>query len=217
MKDTRRLPGFQVYVHLASGVMRLTSNSQPRGGSCWADSCPNCPLSCLVSCCPDCSRNRFPGYYPGYGPSYCPRCSLGYSTDCLPGCPGHCGPSSSTGCRPRCSPDCSPSCSEDCLPNCPPSCSAHCCPDCTAGNIPDRTFKRTSLRPNPYHGIRLAGTGPGFAPRYASRRARAVDGHWIAGAQLPLFPIRWPERRQPCCRTPKQLPLHDDLADARRL
>jgi len=54
--------------------------------------------------------------------------------------------------------------------------------------------------------------GAGFTSRRAERRPRAGVRLWTAGAQLPLFPILWPERRQPCCRTPKQLPLHDDFA-----
>jgi hypothetical protein len=178
-----------------------------------------------VNRCPDCPRNRFPGCCPGCPPSRCPRCSLHRSTlcslhrstRCSPGRSDHCGLSRRPRCSPRSSDRCSPGCLENRLPSCPPSCPVHCCPDCRYSYDPGQTFEGASQRPNPYHTIRLAPPRAGFTARRADRRARAGGGLWTAGAQLPLSPIRWPERRQPCCRTPKQLPLHDDLADARRL
>jgi len=72
----------------------------------------------------------------------------------------------------------------------------------------------------PRTGVPLEGFGAGFRPprRNVTRRAdRSQLGNgdlWIAGAQLPLFPVRWSEKRQLRCRTPKQLPLHDDLVTA---
>ena len=61
--------------------------------------------------------------------------------------------------------------------------------------------------------------GAGFRPsrrtiaRRKDRSPRDGGDLWTEGAQLPPFLLRWPEKRQPCCRTPRQLPLHDDLAD----
>ena len=163
---------------------------------------------------PRCSQSRFTDCCPGCSPSRYHRCSLHRSTRCSTGSSDHCGLSRRPLCPPRSSDRCGPDCSVSCFPSCPPSCSAHCLPVCRAGNVPDQTLWRATERPYPNHSIGLAPPGPGFTTGRADRRPLAGGCLWTAGAQFPLSPARLPERRQPCCRTPRQPALHDDPTDS---
>jgi len=193
------------------------ANSEPHPWSGLGGCPPNRPVSCLVNRCPDCGPNYFPGCGPGCSPSCCPYCSLHRSTRCSTGRSGHRGLSRSTGRSPRCSPRSSDRCSPDCSANsflsCPTSRSVHCSLGCRAGNLRGQMLEHASEPSNPHRLIRLIPAGTGFVVRGAGSRPGAGGDLWIAGAQLPPFLTRPPERRQPCCRIPRQLPLHYDLAD----